>query len=126
MRFGLRSLAALLVAIGSYSLGTTNAGALDAARAVSFVGTYKIHGKITGAPVHLMGTFVVAGDGTVQDQNGVGGQWTSSGRAFSMTFPSEVFVGVHTKTGISSKTHPGTFTISSPDLSGTWWAVKVG
>jgi len=131
MRFGLRSFATFMIAALAFvGFGAINAGAAVTPHSVSFLGTYRIHGKITGTHSHAMGTFVVMADGTVEDSAGDIGSWTSSGRSFSMTFTSgdltEQWLGRYSKTGISSKDHRGTFTINvSPELQGTWWAVRI-
>lgn len=75
----------------------------------SFVGTYTVHGTITGTGQHLTGTLHIKANGTVTDQNGQVAHWTSSGKTITITYTSptidETFVGKQSTKAIGSKKH---------------------
>ena len=94
----------------------------------SFVGTYVLHGTITGTGQHLMGTLNIHANGTVTDQRGKVAQWTSAGTTITIFYNraiDEKFIGKQSTTGIGSKAHPGTFTTNVAGLNGTWYAIKI-
>lgn len=130
MRVRLR--AAAMLAVGTFGLVGLSAPAADAVAAhpapSPFVGSYALHGTITGTGQHLAGTFNVHANGTMTDQRGRVAQWKSAGTTITIfynKFVSEKFVGKLSPTGISSAAHPGTFTTNVAGLSGTWYAIRI-
>jgi hypothetical protein len=127
--FASRSIVTLTIATLAFvGLGTVSATAQRTANDPSFVGTYAVHGTVTGSSQHLHGTLTVNADGTATDQRGNTAHWSNSGKTFTLNYDqnglTETFVGKQSKKGISSKGKPGTWTSNQPGLSGTWWAVR--
>ena len=116
----------LMVLVGPTVMIESIAGATSAAHSPTFVGTYAVHGSLTGGG-HVHGTLTVNADGTATDQFGKVADWSNSGKTITITYKhksdTEVLVGTQTKKGISSRKQPGTLTVDGMP-AGTWYAIK--
>lgn len=115
-----------MVAIPTFvGVEASTANAVESPAVSSFVGTYQMHQTLGG--MLFVGPMQVNADGTAVDQYGQVGQWTSTGKAFRMTYQNshiiEQFDGLHSRKGISSKKNPGTIMTTTLG-NGTWYAVR--